>query len=76
MTEMKTKVDLLIELYNEQLNQLVRTEVDLELFDYLKISEPTNDHTKEYENTKLTNKRKAKIVEIVGKKIAELQKEN
>lgn len=66
----KTKLECLIELHNEQIRNQASLEVDKEFFSYLILAEPANKEF--YEDQKNADKgsiRKRKLVEILKKHI-------
>lgn len=71
----ETEINLMIKVYNEQLEQLVRMRFDSDIYDYWIIAEPGN---KEHLEKKAQNSRnmvgKRKIVETIRKQIEKLSK--
>lgn len=63
---LETKISLLTALYNEQLNHLIRAEVDVDYTQYLMIAEPSDTtHAEKHREMEQMVRRKAKLVEII-----------
>lgn len=70
--ELQCELDLLVKVYNEQLEQLVRLGIDIEIFDYLVLAEPQdNQHAQNRVKTMSALKKKRKLIGIVRKQIVE-----
>lgn len=64
--EVKSELELMTKVYNEQLEQMCRMRIDIELFDYLIIAEPTNNqHQQQRTQTKESLKRKRKLIQVI-----------
>ncbi len=73
--ELQSRLDLLIVLRNEQLDQLVRVEVDQDFINYLCLIEPSNnDHAKRKTENDLTVIRKTKLVNVINLHVLEALK--
>ena len=70
-----TRKELLTALYNEQLDQLIRTEVDIELITYLMLKEPNNSNYAKSKSAKDGNKEQhEKILQIIDRLIKQEEK--
>ncbi len=70
-----TRIELLRRVYNEQLDQLVRTEIDFTLFERLSLSNP-NDKEAVQQRMKMqkSSETKKSLVDIIAGKITKEQK--
>lgn len=68
--QLESEVDLMVKVYNEQLEQLVRIRIDVELFDYLILAEPTNNqHAQQRSQAVGGLKRKRKLIQVIRNQI-------
>lgn len=72
---LETKLSLLVALYNEQLNHLVRAEADVDYTQYLILAEPENpEHGEKHKEMERMVRRKTKLVQIIREHmLAEMQ---
>ena len=70
MTELKSKLEVLVGIYNEQLDALVRCQVDADFLSAIVIAEPTDNQLIEQKAKNETAlKRKTKLIEVLKKMI-------
>lgn len=70
MTELKTKLEVLINIYNEQLEALTRCQIDADFLSALVIAEPNDDELIQQKTKNETAlKRKTKLIEVLKKMI-------
>jgi hypothetical protein len=73
---LKTKLSVLVESYNEQIEHVVKLESDLEYAQYLEIAEPRNTkHTENRRNIETALKQRVKLLDIITKRILNIDKE-
>lgn len=72
LSDLQSELKIMVKVYNEQLEQMVRLRVDLELFDYLILAEPQNNqHAQKRSQTAVALTGRRKLVSIVRKQIME-----
>jgi hypothetical protein len=73
--QVTSELDLLVKIYNIQLQQLVGLRVDLEYSDHLVIAEPNNnEHNQRRTQTKTNLRRKEAQIRVIRKQLAEMVK--
>jgi hypothetical protein len=73
ITGIKREKDLILTVYEEQLNQLVRMRVDAELYNFLILSEPSDQkHLQEKVSNERALRVKRRMIEIIREQILQI----